>query len=141
MELPSLFSWTPGKMKVNANYYVKHLKKALLPTCSTLQEHSPYYSIQDGAPSHTANITQESLWNSIGRRFIKKDEWPPNSPDCSPLHYVFCNAVKSKFYEGMTERFENTDQLKKKHVKCGRNPLIFLLYGKLSPSFVYDWKQ
>ena len=86
----------------------------LLPACSTLQEHSPYYFMQDGAPSHTANITQESLWNSIGRRFIKKDEWPPNSADCSPLDYYFWDAVKSKVYEGMTERIENTDQLKKK---------------------------
>ena len=108
-----------------------------LPVCSGLQEYSPYYFMQDGAPSHTANITQEYLWNSFGRRFIKTDEWPQNYPDCSPLDYVFWDAVKSKVYEGMTERFENTDQLKKKIRKVWKKsfdlPVLRKAISEFSP--------
>ena len=70
--------------------------------------------MQDGATSHTANITQQYLKVRFGRRFIRKDQWPPNSPDCSPLDYFFWDAVKRKVYEGRRERFSSLDELKKR---------------------------
>ena len=85
----------------------------ILPACSALQNENPYYFMQDGAPSHTANVTQAYLKETFGRRFIKKDEWPPNSPDCNPLNYFFWDVVKGKV-QGETVRFENINQLKRK---------------------------
>ena len=47
---------------------------------------------QDGAPAHTAVMTQE--W--IGQHcpdMIMKDEWPPNSPVLNPLDYHVWGAM------------------------------------------------
>ena len=74
---------------MNGKYFINHLKRELLPACSELYEGENYYFMQDGAPSYTANITQEYLKENFGRRFIRKDQWPPNSPDCNLLDYFF----------------------------------------------------
>ena len=70
--------------------------------------------MQDRAPSHTADVTQNHLKKEFGRRFIHKDQWPPNSPDCNPLYYFFWDAVKLKVYEGPREPFQTLDELKKR---------------------------
>ena len=77
--------------------------------------------MQDGAPSHTANVTQAYLEETLGRRFIKKDEWPPNSPDCNPLDFFFWDAVKNKVYEGQSERSKSIKELKKQIRKVWKN--------------------
>src|SRR6218665_1829341 len=41
---------------------------------------------QDGAPAHTARVTQEWLHANCPE-IIEKDRWPPNSPDLNPLDY------------------------------------------------------
>ena len=103
------------RIKVNGKYYINHLKRELLPACSELYEGENYYFMQDGAPSYTANITQEYLKENSGWRFIRKDQWPPNSPDCNLLDYFFWDGdVKQKVYEGRRERFQNIDELKKR---------------------------
>ena len=70
--------------------------------------------MQDGATSHTANVTQNYLKETFGRRFIRKYQWPPNSPDCNPLDFFFWDAIKRKVYEGRRERFGSLDKLKKR---------------------------
>ena len=30
--------------------------------------------------------------------FIKKDEWPPQSPDCNPMDYNIWDSLKEKVY-------------------------------------------
>ena len=44
---------------------------------------------QDGAPAHTARVTQNRLQTNcpVCPDFIAKDQWPPNSPDLNPLDY------------------------------------------------------
>jgi hypothetical protein len=44
------------------------------------------YYWQDGATSSTSKVTQEHLDEEVPE-FIKKDEWPPQSPDCNPMDY------------------------------------------------------
>ena len=104
----------PALVKVNSRYYRSHLKRELLPACDTLSEGEKYYFMQDGATSHTADITQEHLREKFGRRFIRKDQWPPNSPDCNPLDYFFWDAIKCKVYEGQRTPFQNLTELKKR---------------------------
>src|SRR6218665_3798371 len=41
---------------------------------------------QDGAPAHTARVTQDWLHANCPE-IIEKDRWPPNSPDLNPLDY------------------------------------------------------
>ena len=91
------FFVNPALIKVDSNYYLNHLKRDLLPACHELYNNGENnYFMQDGAPSHTANITQDHLKKEFGRRFIRKDQWPPNSPDCNSSHYFFWDAVKRK---------------------------------------------
>ena len=50
---------------------------------------------QDGATPHTANICQNYCEKNLFK-FIKKDKWPPNSPDLNPCDYYFWNAVVTR---------------------------------------------
>ena len=70
--------------------------------------------MEDGASSHTANIAQQFLKETFGRRFIRKDQWPPNSSDYNPLDYYFWDAVKRKVYDVRRERFTSLAELKKR---------------------------
>jgi AraC-like DNA-binding protein len=52
---------------------------------------------QDGATARTHHLTQKWCCDNFPA-FIKKDRWPPNSPDLNPLDYCiwdeFANAIK-----------------------------------------------
>jgi len=48
----------------------------------------PFTFQQDGAPAHTANSTQQWLKQHFPD-FIKKDEWPPSSPDINPIELIW----------------------------------------------------
>ena len=57
--------------------------------------------IQDVASSHTSNLVQDFLHETIPRRYVKRNEWPLKSPDSNPLDYYFWSKVKRKAYEGL----------------------------------------
>ena len=102
-------------LKVNATNYVKHLKNELFPAIKEVYPRNDWIFAQDGASSHTANMTQKYLQDTLGVRFIMKNEWPPASPDTNPLDYYFWDAVKTKVYKGrMGEPFKNEKELKQK---------------------------
>ena len=69
--------------------------------------------MQDGASSHTTNDCQD-LTQKLGDRYIKKTEWPRDSPDCNPLDYYFWDTSWNKVYENQREPSETLDDLKKK---------------------------
>ena len=73
------------KAKVNAAYYLDKLLPKLVEDCEQLLPNGFVFQ-QDGAPAHTARVTQDWLKTNC-RDFIAKDEWPPNSPDLNPLDY------------------------------------------------------
>jgi len=50
---------------------------------------------QDGAPAHTASLAQDWLSRNCPE-FIRKEEWPPNSPDLNPLDYHVWGAMLDK---------------------------------------------
>ena len=85
------FFLEPSKAKVTGEYYAKHLEKDLLPECSRLYPANDFIFAQDGASSHTSNVSQETLKRLCPkRRFIRGDQGPPKSPDCNILDYYFC---------------------------------------------------
>ena len=47
---------------------------------------------QDGASSHTSNEAQNWCRKNLPE-FLEKHNWPPNSPDLSPLDYFYWNEV------------------------------------------------
>ena len=50
---------------------------------------------QDGAPAHTANITQQ-WFREQKIDFISKLEWPPSSPDLNPMDYCVWSVLEEK---------------------------------------------
>ena len=86
-------------VKVNAINYKKHLEKQLFPAIERIYPRNDWIFLQDGASSHTSNLVQEFLNEVIPRHFIKKDQWPPNSPDTNLLDYYFWNQVKTNVYK------------------------------------------
>lgn len=53
---------------------------------------------QDGAPAHTARVTQEWLHANCPE-IIEKDRWPPNSPDLNPLDYHVWGAMLERYHK------------------------------------------
>ena len=54
--------------------------------------------MEDGATSHTVNVTINQLQTKIGERVISRNGsvgWPPRSCDLTPLDYFLCGYVKS----------------------------------------------
>ena len=76
-------------LKINAKNYRNHLKRQLFPAIEKVYPRDDWIFLQDGASSHTSNIIQNLLSETIPRRFIKKDQWPLKSPDTNPLDYYF----------------------------------------------------
>jgi hypothetical protein len=77
------------KTKVNSVNYMKLLDDGLLlqsvEICTPGEDYM-YIFQQDGAIARTSNVIQEHIDEEVPE-FIKKDEWPPQSPDCNPMDY------------------------------------------------------
>lgn len=102
-------------LKVNAKNYRNHLKNKLFPAINKVCPRKNWIFIQDGASSHTSNLVQDFLKETIPRRFVKKDEWPPKSPDSNPLDYYFWNKVKREVYKGrLNKPFKTEEEIMKK---------------------------
>lgn len=87
--------FVPDKTKINAGYYSSDLLPLLLQDCHNLLQHDFVFQ-QDGAPAHTAQQTQEWIATNAPD-FIKKDEWPPNSPDLNPLDYCVWGVMVAAY--------------------------------------------
>uniref|UniRef100_A0A915E564 Tc1-like transposase DDE domain-containing protein n=1 Tax=Ditylenchus dipsaci TaxID=166011 RepID=A0A915E564_9BILA len=51
--------------------------------------------VQDGAPMHTATLTQDWLRRNFPN-FIDKNEWPPRSPDLNPLDFSIWSILEDR---------------------------------------------
>lgn len=87
--------FVPEKTKINAECYTTNLLPLLLEDCQHLLQHDFIFQ-QDGAPAHTARQSQEWLATHTPD-FIKKDEWPPNSPDLNPLDFCVWGLMLEKY--------------------------------------------
>ena len=97
-------------VKINAKYYVEEvMEKNVLPNTKKLYGEDYYCFQQDGAPSHTANITQAWCKENL-TDFLTKEEWPPSSPDCNPLDYFVWSYMLANLND---YKFSNLEQFKK----------------------------
>ena len=107
--------FVPQGIKINKERYIEDiLKGALLPWCNSVYGDERWTFQQDGATSHTARITQQ--WCSENcPSWITKDEWPPSSPDLSPLDYSLWSILET---EACSIPSPNIKALKAKLTKC-----------------------
>ena len=78
----------PKGLKVNSEEYVKVLETVVKPWMDSVAGERHYVFQQDGAPAHSAKMTQDWLRARLPE-FFEKEVWPPSSPDCNPLDYFF----------------------------------------------------
>src|ERR1044072_2829660 len=81
----------PEKVKVNADFYVNDLLPKIIQDCESLLPNNFVFQ-QDDAPAHSSPLAQERI-GQHSPEFVKKDEWPPNSPDLNPLDYHVWGAM------------------------------------------------
>ena len=86
----------------------------------------PYFQ-QDGATPHYASLVRTYLDNILPVHWIGRRgsiDWPPRSPDLTPMDFFFGGVVKNKVYarqpqtvdemkEFITEAFMDTDSDRK----------------------------
>lgn len=87
--------FVPEQAKVNAECYITQLLPKLLEDCRNLMGEDFIFQ-QDGAPAHTARRAQDFI-EQQHQDFIKKDDWPPNSPDLNPLDFYVWGVMLDKF--------------------------------------------
>ena len=80
------------RTKVNSESYKNLLEIGLLSDCRRLYSNGDWVFQQDGAPAHTSKTTQEYL-DGATPDSIRKDEWPPQSPDCNPMDYAVWDSL------------------------------------------------
>jgi transposase len=97
------------KAKINADYYTNNLLPKLIENCHNLADNDFIFQ-QDGAPAHTSRLAQDWL-EQHSPDFIKKDEWPPNSPDLNPLDFHIWGAMLER-YQGYTPKPKDKAELK-----------------------------
>ena len=90
--------------KVDSEAYVKLLNDCLLPDCSELYPNNEYTFMQNGANSHRSRYTTTYLEDK-NIDFIKKDDWPPKSPDLNPMDFTIWNQLRDAVYKDRTEPY------------------------------------
>ena len=92
--------WFAEGFRLNADSYIKALKKTLIPWMRTVAEAhasstgvpAPFLLQQDSAPAHRAKKTLEFL-KEENVNFWSPQQWPANSPDLNPLDYAIWAIV------------------------------------------------
>lgn len=97
------------KTKFNAKYYVENLLPKLVEDCNALLGNQFIFQ-QDGAPAHSANLSQAWLASHCPD-FIDKDSWPPNSPHLNPLDYAIWGAMLET-YNKLSTKPKNIPEMK-----------------------------
>ena len=90
--------------KVDSDAYVNLLNDCLLPDCHELYPTGDFTFMQGGATSHTSHYTTTYIEDK-NIDFIKKDEWPPNSPDLNAMDYAIWNHLRDAVYLGRKEPY------------------------------------
>ncbi len=88
---PIIFS---SGTKINSKVYQTTVLKKAKAWMEEKFELGEAVSMQNGAPAHTSRSMQAWLTRNLGEdAFWKKTMWPPSSPDCNPLDFLFWNEL------------------------------------------------
>src|SRR6218665_1008159 len=75
---------------------------------------------KDGAPAHTARVTQEWLHANCPE-IIEKYRWPPNSPDLNPLDYYVWGGHAGKVSQTAAEAKDDRRAESRFAINMGRH--------------------
>ena len=88
---------------VNGNSYLHMLETFAFPQIRAGDDAGDMWFQQDGAPPHCATAVRNRLSEEFPRRWIGRRgemEWPPRSPDLTPMDFAVWGIVKEKVYPG-----------------------------------------
>jgi hypothetical protein len=91
MKTPLVF--VPEGVKVNQFVYRNMMRKEVRPWMK--KKKLKFIFQQDGATAHTAKETQAWCERNL-HDFIPKNEWPPSSPDLTPLDYSIWSIIEQR---------------------------------------------
>ena len=92
------------------------MEDGLLPDIRRLYPNGDYTLQQDGAIRQSSHETSTYL-DRHPIPYIKKNDWPPNSPDLDPMDYCIWNQLSTKVYAGRRLPF-TLDELKERIVEA-----------------------
>lgn len=105
---------------LNGESYLELLREVIDPRITTIIENDHNLSEdllvfqQDGAPPHFALPVRQFLNETFPNRWIGRRgsmmEWPPRSPDLSPLDFFLWGYLKTKIYATQPESLEDLRQ-------------------------------
>ena len=107
------------RTKVNSESYKNLLEIGLLPDCRRLYPNGDWVFQQDGAPAYMSKTTQEYLDGAMPD-FIRKDEWPLQSPDCNQMDYAVWDSLSQKVFARKQDKYTE-NELKKQIRKCWKD--------------------
>ena len=101
--------FVPSGVKINSKTYRDLILETEVKSAGhKLFRNSNWIFQQDGAPAHTANVTQQ-WFRDKKIEFISKEEWPPSSPDLNPMDYSVWSILEEK---ACAKSHLNNDSLK-----------------------------
>lgn len=93
--------------------YLHLLRERIVPALNRLFLADVIWYQQDGAPPHYGIAVREYLNEVFPQRWIGRRghiEWPPRSPDLSPLDYFLWGHLKSIVYKSKPESLEELEE-------------------------------
>ena len=82
--------------RLNAQKYIDDILEPMVTLCNaTIFTGKQWIFQQDGAPCHTARVTQNWCQENLPG-FISKYFWPPSSPDLNPIDYFVWSYLEAK---------------------------------------------
>ena len=109
--------WFPTGFRFSTSNYQEVLQKTLIYERSCREAQQGLYIQQNGAPAHTARLTQAYLREACVD-FWQKNMWLPSSPDLSPLDFSIWGYIESM---ACSKRYSSLNALKKSVNRAWRN--------------------
>ena len=86
---------------VNGPRYLEMLTEVVVPQLQARPDYAELLFQQDGAPLHYSLAVHQYLDQAIPHHWIGRwgsIEWPPRSPDLTPMDFFFWGVLMDKVY-------------------------------------------
>ena len=103
--------WSKSRHTVNGENYLEILCEVVVPQLQTKPNFDELFFQQDGTSPHYALRVRDYLNKVFTQRWFGRTgsiEWPPCSPDLTPMDFFFWGVVKNKEYVKNKEKNPKT---------------------------------
>lgn len=83
-------------VKINSTVYQKMMTKVLAEDAISLYPEGNFILHQDSAPCHVSKSTIAFFEKKKRIKYITKDQWMPQSPDCAPMDFFVWGWMKKR---------------------------------------------